>query len=84
MTSALGMVSSEVKQNVQESGHKLLGPGRFGMASISHQNWLQKMLRDPLTEEEQAFMDKQDEENQMDDSEVSERDINDEMSDVFK
>jgi hypothetical protein len=37
---------------------------------------MQKMLRDPVTEE-QAFMDKQDKENQMDASEESEDGVTD-------
>ena len=85
LTSALGMVSSEAKRKTQENGEKLLGPGRFGKASISHRDWIQTMLRDPVTEEEQAFMDKLDKENQMDASEESEDGVTDAgTNDVFE
>jgi hypothetical protein len=84
LASALGIVSSEAKRTVQENGEKFLGPGRFAKASISSRDWMQKMLRDPVTEEEQAFMDKQDEENQMGtSSEESEDGVTDDgMKDV--
>jgi len=65
----LGTVNSEVKRKIQESSDKHLGPGRFGAADISHRDWVEKMLRAPLTEEEQAHMNKLDEENELDDSE---------------
>jgi hypothetical protein len=82
LASALGMVSSEAKRTVQENGEKLLGPGRFAKASISSRDWIQKVLRDPLTKEEQAFMDKLDEENQMD-CETSDGEVTDDgMQDV--
>ena len=85
LASALGMVSSEAKRTVQENGQKLLGPGRFAKASISSRDWIEKMLRDPVTEEEQAFMDKQDRENQMDASEESEDGVTDDgMKDIFE
>ena len=84
LASALGMVSAEAKRKIQENGEKLLGPGRFAKAGIPSSNWIQKMLRDPLTEEEQAFMDKQDEENQMDIEESDGEVTDDGMQDVSK
>ena len=87
LASALGMLSSEAKRQVQENGQKLLGPGRFAKASISSRDWIQTMLRDPLTEEEQAWMDKQDKElDQMSaSSEESEDEVTDDgMKDIFE
>jgi hypothetical protein len=78
LASALGPVSSEVKQNMRKNSHKLLGPGRFDMEQISHRNWLQKMSA-PLNKDEDAFMDKLEEENEMDMSEVSMKDTDDEI-----
>jgi len=86
LASALGMLSSEAKRQVQENGQKLLGPGRFAKASISSRDWIQTMLRDPVTEEEQAWMDKQDKEDQMNaSSEESEDGVTDDgMKDIFE
>jgi len=80
------MLSSEAKRQVQENGQKLLGPGRFAKASISSRDWIQTMLRDPVTEEERAWMDKQDKEDQMNaSSEESEDGVTDDgMKDVLE
>jgi len=80
LASALGLVSVEVKRNMQENSHKLLGPGRFGMERYSNQNWLPKMTSQ-LTKEEEMFIEKQakEQEEEMDVSEVSVEDRDDEI-----